>query len=144
MYFQCPRPPRSGTAEQQAPFFVWAVGRPSACAVSRPAAALVRRAQLRRRLKGTDPSRSRPGTPALRRHHNGPPRLTSRPEQHPQTPPRTTLTPCSETAPTRGDWGRSAGAVPGNDYCAGNQGRRRRGTPKQSPQGTTDPRPPSR
>ena len=119
-------------------FVCWAVGRPSACAVSRPAVAPVRRAELRRLLKGTDPSRSRPGTPALRRHHNGPPRLTSRPEQHPQPPPRTTPMPCRETAPTRGDRGRSTGAAPVKDCSEGDRGRRRRGTPTQPPQGTTD------
>ena len=102
-------------------------------------------AELRRLFQETDPSRSRPGTPALRRHHNGPPRLTSRPEQHPQPPPRTTPTPCRETAPTRGDRGRSAGAAPGNDCGEGNRGRRRsqrnlrKGLPTQAAIPLTDP-----
>ncbi len=126
------------------PFFKGggALGRPSECAIFRHAVALVRRAELRWLLKGTDPSSSRPGTHALRGHHNGLPRLTSRPEQLPQPPPRTTPTPCRETAPTRGDRGRSTGAAPVKDCSEGDWGRRRRGTPTQPPQGTTDPRPP--
>ncbi len=67
------------------PSFFWEVGRPPACAASRPAAAPVQRAELRRLLKGADPSRSRPGTPALR-----PPRaaVATPAKDHPYAVPR--------------------------------------------------------
>jgi hypothetical protein len=67
-------------------------------------------------VKGAYPSHSIPGTPALRHHHNGHPRLMSRPEQHPQPPqppPMTTPTPCHDTTPTLVDWGRNTGAATG-------------------------------